>query len=333
MPDIHRLFERDDTPDPLHVGEREIGIFQHNNKTLHYVDHPGNVRTIGSYSGPGGDGLHFGENFDYDNLGFALITTGDPFLRGMYFEADQGGIVFLVDEDAEFGQFEVKAPYFHIGTNGDGAGVDIRLLQSGETFFNAGGGASWSFDQMALLAYHGISLDSETVFGITAQDQLLEDAETFIMHSKGVTSGTGFFPLGGTFGAGWGILIQAEGDGKLGLIAPDETDGQILISSGHLLDLESDQAMHLRSYSGQIHLQADTVLNMDGDSLDVGLSTTSQIICGGEFLIQAATDVQLASGSTAFVVEPAGIRAVNLPTSNPGGSNKIWNDGGTLKIT
>lgn len=35
----------------------------------------------------------------------------------------------------------------------------------------------------------------------------------------------------------------------------------------------------------------------------------------------------------AFVLDVDGIQLYGLPTSNPGGSNKIWSDGGTLKIT
>lgn len=35
----------------------------------------------------------------------------------------------------------------------------------------------------------------------------------------------------------------------------------------------------------------------------------------------------------AFVLDKDGIQLYGLPTSNPGGSNKLWSDGGTLKIT
>lgn len=81
----------------------------------------------------------------------------------------------------------------------------------------------------------------------------------------------------------------------------------------------------------------DTTTTVDSFSASWDQSTCVGINCEGDV---KTTGTQTIGGSKTFTstvcapaVEATTITLTNLPTSDPGGSGIVWNDGGTLKIT
>lgn len=70
--------------------------------------------------------------------------------------------------------------------------------------------------------------------------------------------------------------------------------------------------------------------------LSFGPKTDLGVVTGG-YLYAAPGHNMLFEGEMTFAndVELLGsvLKLTNIPTSNPGGTGRVWNDGGTLKIT
>jgi len=96
--------------------------------------------------------------YNIRNVGdwLSVETTTTGFGNGMRFIADEGQIRFFVD-DAAFGAFRVDAPFIRFDT----AGVSLRLLDSGETFFECNDSASWTFDGNFALQATTYNLDTD----------------------------------------------------------------------------------------------------------------------------------------------------------------------------
>jgi len=81
----------------------------------------------------------------------------------------------------------------------------------------------------------------------------------------------------------------------------------------------------------------DTTTTVDSFSASWDQSTCAGIACTGDV---NTTGTQTIGGSKTFTsticapaIEATTITLTSLPTSDPGGSGIVWNDGGTLKIT
>jgi len=100
-----------------------------------------------------------------------IETTGSHFGRGMSYIVDSGAFHVEAD-DATFGQIDMAAPFIRLDT----AGCSFRLLDSGETFFTGGSGASWSFGNLAI-----------EVFGPTSIGRSVGGGDTTVSLSVGTS--------------------------------------------------------------------------------------------------------------------------------------------------
>jgi hypothetical protein len=83
----------------------------------------------------------------------------------------------------------------------------------------------------------------------------------------------------------------------------------------------------LSSSTGHAVLQSGDAVDVLGDSVNINTANS-----GGDINIGTGTNagniiITVNSGESRYVV------VVGLPTSNPGGTGRFWNDGGTVKIT
>lgn len=104
-----------------------------------------------------------------------------------------------------------------------------------------------------------------------------------------------------------------------------------LNSSGFSVPLTGSQA---GASSYIIGNDAAALFGLSGSPDTLNLETFNT---GMDMVIQTADgkiDILSIGGNVDIAVSAGNyIRLIGLPTSNPGGSGRVWNDGGTLKIT
>jgi hypothetical protein len=104
--------------------------------------------------------------------------------------------------------------------------------------------------------------------------------------------------------SGWGVIVESDNFGNLELISGGD--------------------FHAFADAGQIYMRCANAINLDTQDI-LAMSAENFASLSAKNGITLNPD-NAASGSQHLTV-------LNLPTVNPGGTNLVWNDAGTLKIT
>jgi hypothetical protein len=70
-----------------------------------------------------------------------------------------------------------------------------------------------------------------------------------------------------------------------------------------------------------------------GTGIDIGASSKIYEETDDNLRILANSSIELGTAGNVVIDGLSGMVIKNLPTTNPGGSNIIWSDSGTLKVT
>jgi hypothetical protein len=122
---------------------------------------------------------------------------------------------------------------------------------------------------------------------------------------------------------------EGRNENYIELVADAKTDSKASFANGQIRMAVSIDGQE--SYSGVVVVATETFPGAVGNGPAIllqshegdGANSLAQI---GHFGADGALKF-------AIVLDSDGIQMFGLPTSNPGGSNRVWSDGGTLKIT
>lgn len=213
---------------------------------------------------------------------------------GILIEADGGGDVDLFTQSSLGGSITVISDYVHLASSG--THLDLGAT-SGDIDVGAVD-ALWTLSgTFAIDANNDISLDAADDIVIVAADQLsMNSAAMFITNTS----------------ATW----QATGVGT----------NTIAISADDNLNWTAGNRITLGASAADIQLTAATDVSLfPTDDLTVVAGDAINASAGGDIVLTATGNVIVTAGS--FLELPG------LPTATPGGTDRVWNNGGVLNIT
>lgn len=211
--------------------------------------------------------------------------------------------------------------FFPEGTEEEGYGFNVDD--------SSGGGI-----QLASRAGGGIRLESD------AEDALVEFISNggFNFTINGGAEGINFLNDGSSAGTSiidnsgdGGITIRNNGSGTDGFAITNDGGGPLVITNnnaGEMQIVSNTGDLSILAAASLLAIQGNDELQLSGQ----GGTLLIDINPGGDATIHidstegAGISLELASSGSYLT-------ATNLPTTNPGGTNRIWNNGGVLNIT
>ena len=127
-----------------------------------------------------------------------------------------------------------------------------------------------------------------------------------------------------------GIDIEASAGGSIYL-----DSGIVLNSSSATVEMtgnvSGDQSYIAAKFDGSVVITAngsgsDIDIVSNGNDINLNADGFGNFESGSQLTLKSSTRIQLDCGAN-------GLSVLDLPTSDPGSSNLVWNDSGTLKIT
>lgn len=124
-----------------------------------------------------------------------------------------------------------------------------------------------------------------------------------------------------------------------GILKSVDSDGNVIVLGGGIklntnnagnyleIELSGDTYPDGNPYSFWLKINSLDAYTELGDSVEYVIKR------GDKYFIFVDSSDIVNIGGDGVVINPDYVKMTNLPISNPGGSGRLWNDNGTLKIT